>query len=90
MRRGLPVGGGWTVPDLQRFWLSMKSQGVFNAINSDAGDVLQATLLRRDGNYDLIPPGWATREYSKKTFAPDFKGAPQGGALMYFYVRDSG
>jgi hypothetical protein len=36
MRRGLPVGGGWTVPDLQRFWLSMKSQGVFNAINSDA------------------------------------------------------
>lgn len=88
MRRGLPIGGGWTVPDLQRFWLSMKPQGVSTAINSDAGDVLQTTLLRTDGNYDLIPPGWATRDYMRKTFAPSFKNAPQGGALMYFYVRD--
>ncbi len=89
MRHGLPAVGGWTVPDLQRFWLSMKPQGVYNAVNSDAGDVLQATLLRADGNYDLIPPGWSTRAYLKKTFAPDFKNAPQGGALMYFYVRDT-
>ena len=89
MRHGTPTLGGWTVPDLQRFWLSMKPQGVNSAINSDAGDVLQATLLRSDGNYDLIPPGWATRAYLKKTFAPDFPNAPRGGALMYFYVRDT-
>lgn len=89
MRRGLPVGGGWTVPDLQRFWLSMKNVGVSTAVNSDAGDVLQATLLRSDNNYDLIPPGWATRAYTMKTFAPDFADAPQGGSLMYFVVRDT-
>lgn len=89
MRHGAPTSGGWTVADLQRFWMSMKSAGVDSAVNSDAGDVFQATLLRADSNYDLIPPGWAARAYLKKTFAPDFKNAPQGSALMYFYVRDS-
>lgn len=79
---GVSLWGGWTVADLQRFW---QARGVWGAINSDAGDVAQLTLLRADTNYDLVP----SRQGSDKMrlrFKPDFKGAPKGGALMYFYV----
>jgi hypothetical protein len=89
LQYGLPIGGGWTVADVQRFWLSMqKTAGVWNAINSDAGNVLQYTLLRPDGKYDLVPARGAWTTYERRTFEPDFKGAPGGGALMYFYVRE--
>lgn len=74
--------GGWRLADLQRFWQSM---GVWGAINSDGGDVAQLTFLRPDGKYILLPPRWAYGN-TRLTFAPDFKNAPAGGSLMYFYV----
>jgi len=89
LQYGLPIGGGWTVADVQRFWLAMRdTAGVWNAINSDAGNVLQYTLLRPDGRYDLIPARGAWTTYERATFDRGFKGAPAGGALMYFYVRE--
>jgi hypothetical protein len=84
---GVPLAGGWTVADLQRFWLSL---GVWGAVNSDGGDLAQL-LVRRDadGGYDLTPPRWASRAM-RLSLPPDGSGAPEGGALMYFVVRDAG
>jgi hypothetical protein len=79
---GVSLWGGWTVADVQRFWLQ---KGVWNAINSDAGDVAQLALLRPDKNYDLVPSRQGSSKMRLK-FKPDFTGAPDGGALMYFYV----
>ena len=79
-----PLGGGWTVADLQRFW---KSMGLPNAINSDAGDVGQMVYLRPDGRYEMTPPRWACSSM-RQTFGPDFVGAPPGGSLTYFFVSD--
>jgi len=81
--------GGWTVPDLQKFWLDFQAQrGTLTAMNSDAGDVAQMTFLRADGNYDLLPSRQSGAGYARKTFAPDFKNAPAGGAAMYFFVYE--
>jgi hypothetical protein len=86
--KGNPQEGGWNVPDLQRFWKSLLAQGlIWNAINSDAGGVGQLCYLLPDGNYNLIPPGSAS-PLERKIFTPQFQGAPQEGALMYFYVRE--
>lgn len=86
---GSPQSGGWSVPDLQRFWKSLLDQGlIWNAINSDAGDVGQLAYELPDGNYNLIPPRNAS-PFERKVFTPAFENAPQGGALMYFLVRDS-
>lgn len=84
-----PQSKGWNVPDLQRFWLSMRQAGlVWNAINSDAGDVAQLTVRQSDGRYELIsPPG--TAPFVRKVFDADFRGAPDGGSISYFYVRDT-
>lgn len=79
---GLSLWGGWTVADVQRFWLA---KGVWGAINSDAGGVAQLALLRPDKNYDLVPAQQGSFQMRLK-FKPDFKNAPTGGALMYFYV----
>jgi hypothetical protein len=79
---GVSLWGGWSVADVQRFWLS---KGAWGAINSDAGGVAQLTLLRGDGNYDLVPSQQGSSQMRLK-YKPDFKGAPTGGALMYFYV----
>ncbi len=49
-RHGLAMVGGWSLADLQRFWLA---KGVWGAINSDGGDIAQLTYLRTDGNYLL-------------------------------------
>ena len=80
--------GGWTVRDVQRFWLSaMPGEKIWTAINSDGGNAAQMTLLRPDKKYDLLPP----REVSsamRLTYTAQFQDAPKGGALMYFYVRD--
>ena len=89
---GVSLWGGWTVADLQRFWLALRqakgsAKGVENAINSDAGDVAQLVLLRPDGAYDLVPPRQGSSLMRLK-MKPDFKGAPSGGALMYFYIAE--
>ena len=76
--------GGWTVADEQRFW---RARGVWGAVNIDGGDVTMLAARRADGNYDLVPPLWADRRM-RATFTPRFENAPQGGTLMYFYVRD--
>jgi hypothetical protein len=82
--------GGWNVPDLQNFWLSMlKARKVWNAINSDAGDVAQLAYLLPSREYSLISPRGDNPGYERRTFKPDFTNAPQGGSLMYFYVRDA-
>lgn len=80
----LPLMGGWTVADLQRFWGQF---GAWCAVNLDGGDVAQMTAIRRDGRYDLVPPRWAHNSM-RLTFSPDFKNAPAGGSIMYFYIRD--
>lgn len=77
--------GGWTVADEQRFWQGL---GVWGAVNIDGGDVTMLTARRADGNYDMVPPLWADRRM-RVTFTPQFQNAPQGGTLMYFYVREA-
>lgn len=87
-------GGGWTVPDLQKFWIAMQKDGrIWNAVNSDAGDVAQLAYSHpADKNtlkYTLISPIGDHPKFERREFTPDFKSAPAGGGLMYFYVRDS-
>ena len=82
--------GGWNLLDLQRFWLSMQRAGkVSDAINSDAGDVAQLAYLLPSNDYLLISPIGDWPKFERKTFTPEFVGAPQGGSLMYFFIRDS-
>lgn len=87
LKQGLPVAGGWTVPDVQRFWLSLRqSQGdhVWCAINSDAGDVAQ--MIWKSGSaYEMIPPRWADKRMKMK-LKSDFSNAPLGGPMMAFVV----
>ena len=86
LRRGLPMGGGWMVSDLQKFWMSRK---VWCAVNSDAGDVGQRLLLLPNGSYDWIPPRLVSGKL-EMPLKPDLSDAPAGGApLMTFYVRDA-
>ena len=87
--RGVPTGsaagkGGWMVSDVQRFWQAMK---VPNAVNSDAGGAAQLTYRLPDARYTLVTPriGDIPRRLICK---PDFAQAPNGGAMMYFYVRE--
>lgn len=81
----LPLMGGWTVADEQRFWQQF---GAWCAVNLDGGDVTQMTALRRDGRYDLVPPRWDSASM-RANFSSDFTSAPFGGSLMYFFVRDT-
>ena len=81
---GLQLKGGWSVADVQQFW---RSKNAWGAINSDAGDVAQLSVLRPDKNYDLVPPRQSSSQM-RLTFAPDFQNAPAGGALMYFFVTE--
>ena len=77
-----PPTGGWTVSDEQRFWLT---HGAWGAINSDGGDMAQLTYLQPGGDHVLLPP----MAQQRLIFTPDFPNAPQHGALLYFYVRDT-
>lgn len=78
--------GGWTVADVQRFWLS---KGVWAAINSDAGDAMQMTFARPGGGYTYLPPEFVARNTMRQNLDDQLKGAPQqGGALMYYYVYE--
>jgi hypothetical protein len=77
--------GGWTVPDVQRFWLA---KGVWGAINSDAGDVLQFVYRRPSGNYTFVPPRQGSNQMRIEC-GDNWKGAiTGGGAIMYFLVRE--
>jgi hypothetical protein len=79
---GKPDNGGWTVPDLQRFWLK---KGVWGAINSDAGNVAQLIYAQPTG-YTLVPSRHIT-DVMRFNCPPSWKDTPQGGgSLMYFYV----
>lgn len=81
----LPLMGGWTVADLQRFW---RDFGAWCAVNVDGGDVTQLAALRRDGRYDLVPARWASGSM-RLTLPADLSGAPAGGSMMYFFIRDA-
>lgn len=86
---GVPQGRGWNVADLQRFWGAMQERGlIWNAINSDAGDVGQLAYIQPNGKYQLVSPQGDNPSFERREFSPQFEGAPQGGALMYFYVRE--
>ena len=81
--------GGWNVPDVQRFWLSMsRADLVSDAINSDAGDVGQLAYRLPNTHYELVSPIGDNPNFARKEFAPDFKGAPEGGALMYWTMSE--
>lgn len=84
-RNRLALMGGWTVADEQRFW---KQFGAWCAVNLDGGDVTQMTLLRPDGRYDLVPARWGNGSM-RLTLPADLAGAPPGGSMMYFFVRDT-
>jgi hypothetical protein len=83
LRHGGAQTGGWTLKDIQRFWLSL---GVWGAVNSDGGVETQFAYLRSDGHYILMPSRLASPN-ERLTFGSDLKGAPNGGSLMTFYVR---
>ena len=52
LKRGEAQQAGWTLADLQRFWLSL---GAWGAINSDGGDVMQRWVRLPSGVEDLPP-----------------------------------
>lgn len=97
VQRWKPAYGGWTLADVQRFWLAMKrDKGVWHAVGSDGGDVAQLALLQLGGGYEMVPPrmamesGRATNrlKISADTRQPLPEELRLGGALMYFYIRD--
>lgn len=74
--------GGWSLADLQEFWMSLH---VWGAINSDGGLETQRTLLQQDGSYDLLTPQIGAPAKHIK-LAKDLSNAPPGGTLMSFFV----
>jgi len=82
----VPLGGGWSLPDEARFWQAL---GVWGAVNSDAGDVAQLVYRLPDGRYEMSEPRWSSPAV-RRTLDADSSGAPAGGSLMYWYVRDTG
>ena len=84
LRRGLPQTGGWSVSDLQRFWVRF---GAYNAINSDGGSETQRTWLLPNGSYDLLAPQ-LSKGPRHVVLAPGFKSAPDDGSLMTFFVSE--
>jgi hypothetical protein len=81
----LPVVGGWTVADLQRFWQSLS---VWGAVNIDGGDCTALVARRADGRYDYVPAFWGDTAM-RRMLPADLSGASRGGSMMYFYVRDT-
>ncbi|MBI2302497.1 MAG: phosphodiester glycosidase family protein [Armatimonadetes bacterium] len=82
---GWSYPGGWTVPDLQRFWVSF---GAWGAVNLDGGDVTQLCYRRADGRYAIVTPRMGSLK-PRLTVADPRRG-PGGGTLMSFFVRDAG
>ena len=82
---GMTLAGGWTVNDVQRFW---QSKGVWGAINSDAGGVMQWVARQPDGSWEMVPPRQGSGVMRLKA-KPNWNGAVKGGgAMMYFFVRE--
>lgn len=82
---GMTLGGGWTTADVQRFWIS---KGVWGAINSDAGSVLQLVYRKPNSLYTFVPPRQETT-IQRINCGPNWYGAVSGGgAMMYFLVRE--
>jgi hypothetical protein len=84
LRRREPDAGGWSVADLQQFWLA---QGAWGAVNIDGGNATQMVYRRPDTRYEMVLPSGQSADL-RRAFPPSFTGAPEGGVLMYFYVRD--
>ena len=85
---GTSLAGGWSVADVGKFW---QSKGVWGAINSDAGGVMQ-WIARQPLNagWEMVPPRQETN-LKRVQVAPDWNGAVKGGgAIMYFFVREIG
>jgi hypothetical protein len=83
-RHGEPMKGGWTVAELQQFWIS---RGAWGAVNFDGGDVTQAVWKLTGGEYEFIPARQASGSLRTKlpsSLTPD----PGGGSIMYFYVYE--
>lgn len=86
--QNLPASGGWTVPDVQKFWLNFsRTRAIEGAVNIDAGGVAQLTYLRPDNRYEMIP-GQEASSAMRLIPKRNFSDAPRGGSIMYFYVRD--
>ena len=92
--RGEPIpsstslAGGWSVPDVGNFW---ESKGVWGAINSDAGGVMQ-WLARQPNNagWEMVPASQVSNEM-RVNVKPDWNGSVSGGgSIMYFFVREVG
>jgi len=83
--RRLPLTGGWTVADLQRFWVAM---GVWGAVNADGGEITQMALREASSDYTIVPAR-QVRSPMRVTVPEDLAGAPEGSAsIMYFYIAD--
>ncbi|HEX8834175.1 MAG TPA: hypothetical protein VF719_08240, partial [Abditibacteriaceae bacterium] len=87
------ASGGWTLADVQRFWLA---HGAHTAVVTDGGDVAQLAF-RESGRagqprWTLVPPHFsAPHSLSTQRFSvSDLKKAPDsarvGGTLMYFGI----
>ena len=84
-RHGQPGMGGWTLADVQRFWISKQ---VWGAVNLDGGDITQAAWLQSHGSYRAVPPGAANR--APEITISDKTSTPLGsGSIMYFYIWES-
>ena len=80
--------GGWSVADVGKFW---ESKGVWGAINSDAGGVMQ-WIAREPNNlgWEMVPAHQSS-EKMRVQIAPNWNGEIKGGgAIMYFFVREIG
>jgi hypothetical protein len=84
LKRGTDDMTGWTLEDLQRFWLSF---GAWGAVNSDGGVVTQLVWRRQDGRYEMLPPRTGSAS-QRLLLEPDFSNAPSGGTLLTFYVSE--
>ncbi len=76
--------GGWTLEDLQRFWIGF---GAANAVNLDGGPETQ--MLCRKGDGWLLVPSGKSLAGPRMDLDPSLEYDAGGGSLMTFYVRDT-